>query len=277
MIDMKNIFIEGIQGTGKSTLANSLSKAFPKFHVCREGDYSPVELAWCTWMSKDDYHGILKCYAPIRDDIIKNTVQENENFVVSYTKILTDIPNFHKDLEQYEVYNGRKTFQDLKELIFTRYRNFKETGYLFECSFFQNIIEDLMLFHLLDDDEIVEFYRELYCNIHKDSFLLLYLYSNELEESINAIKKERCDDLGNELWYPMMLQFFIHSPYGMKHECQTFHDMMTHFEHRQQLELRIIKEIVRDRAMILPAKEWDITRVSQMPCICDTPSQTAFF
>ena len=196
---MKNIFIEGIQGMGKSTLVNSIFKAVPEFHVCREGDYSPIDLAWCTWMSKEEYEAVLKRYEPIRDEIIKNTVQDQEHFVVSYTKIITDIPNFHKELEKYEVYNGRKTLQELKEIIFTRYRKFSETGYLFECSFFQNIIEDLILFHLLSDDEIVEFYRELYGEINREDFLLLYLYSDKLEENIKAIKKERSDNQGNEL------------------------------------------------------------------------------
>ena len=36
-------------------------------------------------------------------------------------------------------------------------RAFAENGYLFECSFFQNIVEDLILFHQLEDDEIVEY------------------------------------------------------------------------------------------------------------------------
>ena len=258
---MKNIFIEGIQGMGKSTLVNSIFKAVPEFHVCREGDYSPIDLAWCTWMSKEEYETVLKRYEPIRDEIIKNTVQDQEHFVVSYTKIITDIPNFHKELEKYEVYNGRKPLQELKEIIFTRYRNLSETGYLFECSFFQNIIEDLILFHLLSDDEIVEFYRELYGEINREDFLLLYLYSDKLEENIKAIKKERCDNQGNELWYQLMLEYLIHSPYGEKHGYSTFEDMITHFKHRQQLELRIIREIVGDRAMILPAKEWKIDEI----------------
>lgn len=38
---MTNIFVEGIQGMGKSTLINGISKLLPKLHVCREGDYSP--------------------------------------------------------------------------------------------------------------------------------------------------------------------------------------------------------------------------------------------
>lgn len=258
---MKNIFIEGIQGMGKSTLINSISKAVPEYRVCREGDYCPVDLAWCTWMAKDDYDKVLEKYAPIRDEIIKNTVKEHEHFVVSYTKIITDIPNFHKDMETYEIYNGRRTLRELRELIISRYREFSETGYLFECSFFQNIIEDLILFHLLDDDEIVEFYRELYRYIDKEHFLLLYLYSDKLEEYINAIKKERSDNQGNELWYPMMLEYLKHSPYGEKYGFSTFEDMIRHFGHRQSLEMRIIREVIGDNAVILTAKEWDIDEV----------------
>lgn len=259
---MKNVFIEGIQGMGKSTLLNSMITAVPDFQVCREGDYSPIDLAWCTWMLKDEYESILKNYKPLQNEIIKNTVCEQDHFVVSYTKIITDIPDFHKELEKYEIYNGRKSLQDLKEIVFSRYRNFSKTGYLFECSFFQNMMEDLILYHQLNDDEIVEFYHELYGNIHEEQFLLLYLYSDKLEENITYIKKERCDDMGNELWYQMMLEYLIHSPYGRKHGYSGFEDMIAHLRHRQQLEMRIIREIIGDRAIILSAKDWNIDEIT---------------
>ena len=70
---MKNIFVEGIQGSGKSTLINNIVKFNPELHVCREGDYSPIELAWCALMSKKEYEAVLGKYNSIRDEIIKNT------------------------------------------------------------------------------------------------------------------------------------------------------------------------------------------------------------
>ena len=45
---MNNIFIEGIQGAGKSTLLNQLQRMMPDYRAYREGDISPVELAWCS-------------------------------------------------------------------------------------------------------------------------------------------------------------------------------------------------------------------------------------
>lgn len=258
---MKNLYIEGVQGMGKSTLLNSLSAAMPEYRICREGDYSPIDLAWCTWMTKEEYETVLKCYESIQDEIKKNTVQDGEHFVVSYTKIITNIPNFHKELEKFEIYNGRKTLQELKKIIFARYERFAETGYLFECSFFQNIIEDLILFHLLSDEKIVEFYRELYSKINTEDFLLLYLSSEKLEENIKVIKKERCDNEGNEMWYSLMLEYFKNSPYSKKYNKETFEDMIAHFVHRQELEKRIIGEVVGDRAIILPSKEWKIDEV----------------
>lgn len=262
---MKNIFIEGIQGAGKSTLLNRIHEAVPELHVCREGDYSPVDLAWCTWMTKEEYKAVLECYKPIREEIIKNTVKEQEHFIVSYTKIITDIPNFHKELEKYEIYNGRKTLQEMEEIILTRYQNFTETGYLFECSFFQNIVEDLILFHELNDEEIIGFYRELFSKVNSEQFLMMYLHSDEPEENIKVIKKERSDNEGNEMWYPMMLEYLIHSPYGKKHGYRTFEDMIAHFKHRQKLEMRIIREVIGDKAMILSSKKWKMEDI--MPAL----------
>lgn len=257
----KNIFIEGIPGAGKSTLLNQIHTAAPQLHVCREGDYSPVELAWCAWMTKCEYEKILTQYEPLGDEIQKNTVQEHAHYIVSYTKILTDIPGFHKHLASYEIYNGTKTFTDFREIIVTRYRNFSQTGYLSECSFFQNIMEELLLYHQLQDDAVIQFYRELYRQIDREHFLLLYLSGDRLEEQIRTIRKERCDQNGDEIWYALMSQYISRSPYGQRHNCHTFEDLLMHFRHRQQLELRVIREIIGDRAVILPAKEWKLDEV----------------
>lgn len=266
---MTNIFIEGIQGSGKSTLLNRIAQSNPNLQVCREGDYSPVELAWCTWMNENEYNAVLERYDTIRDEIVRNTFKNifegKEYFIVTYTRILTDIPGFHKDLEQYEIYNGRREFEDFKEIIFSRYKNFSEKdtanfaeqNYLFECSFFQNIIETLILYYMLSDEEIVEFYRELYHNVNNDDFKLLYLYSDDIEENIATIRKERCDNQGNELWYELMLKYLIASPYGQQYGYGTFDDMIAHFKHRQDLEMRIIRDIIGEQAIIVPSGERD--------------------
>lgn len=125
-------------------------------------------------------------------------------------------------------------------------------------------MEDLILFHQLSDDEIIAFYRELYDKINKEQFLLLYLYSDNLEENINIIKSERSDSQGNELWYSLMLEYLINCPYGKQHGYKDFDDVIAHFKHRQQLELRIINEIIGENATILPAKNWAIEKITAL-------------
>ena len=276
---MNNLYVEGIQGAGKSTLVNRLAQAHSKLHVCREGDYSPVELAWCAWMTGEEYEAVLERYAPIREEIEKNTYQEQEHYIITYTRILTDIPGFHKDLEQYEIYNGRRSFQEFKEIIFSRQELFKESfrfgrksndgnGYLFECSFFQNVIETLILYYMLSDEEIVEFYREFYSHVDKEHFRLLYLYSEDLEENIRVVRKERSDGFGNEWWYELMLAYLKDSPYGRAHHYSGFEDMIDHFSHRQDVELRIIREVVGDKAKVIPAKGYSLEGEPDWEQIC---------
>ena len=77
-----NYFVEGLQGSGKSTLVQRLSELNPDCTAVREGDYSPVELAWCAYMNEDKYKEILDKYSDIRSEIEKKTHSEGDKRIV---------------------------------------------------------------------------------------------------------------------------------------------------------------------------------------------------
>lgn len=52
-----------------------------------------------------------------------------------------------------------------------------------------------------------------------------------------------------------MMEYLVNSPYGKTHEYKDFDDLIAHLKHRQLVELRIIREIIGDKARIIPAKE----------------------
>ena len=55
---------------------------------------------------------------------------------------------------------------------------------------------------------------------------------------------------------PLMLEYFAISPYAIQNNLEDYDALIEHFKHRQELELRIIKEIIGEKAMILKSKEW---------------------
>lgn len=62
-----NYFVEGLQGSGKSTLVQKLSEKYPGCRAVQEGDYSPIELAWCARLSEDQYSEVLEQWNELQD------------------------------------------------------------------------------------------------------------------------------------------------------------------------------------------------------------------
>lgn len=188
-----NIFVEGLQGMGKSTLLQKLSRKHPEYHVYHEGDYCPVELAWCTYMTQREYEEALSAYPTLKEEMVRRTYREGDG------------------------------------------------GYLYECAFFQNIISELILWQLMPEEEIFSFYQELFRLVSAKPFLLYYLYDPDPEPHLRQICRERSDNEGNQLWYPLMMQYLAASPYGKKYGCSTFDDLLACLKRRQELELRLIR------------------------------------
>jgi len=256
----RNIFIEGLQGSGKTTLLRTLSKLYPEYKVYYEGDISPVELAWCSYMKKEELDKILAEYAYVKEEILKYTKTEGDYVITAYTRVLAEKREFYERMEAFEIYNGRVPFERFHEVIMERYRRFTRglegSGNLFECSFFQNSIESMMLYYQMSEEEMIDFYREAFEILKVAGFQMFYLDSDNIRENILQIKKERTDDKGKELWYPLMLAYLMESPYGKAHGYSGLEDMLAHFERRHALEKRIIKEVLGDSCRVLKAKAY---------------------
>ena len=190
--------------------------------------HSPVELAWCAYAREDEYENILERYHGITAQIEEKSHKEGDHRIICYTQIITDIPGFHKDLEQYEIYNGRRSPEDFRTVILDRFSKWDTDQNIFECSLFQNIVEDM----------------------------ILYLLTEDIPSSIGTIRKERSDEQGNELWFPLMLGYFNESPYARKNGLSGEEAMFSHFRHRQELEISICQEVFPDRLKVLTSKKY---------------------
>lgn len=260
---MKNhIFIEGLQGSGKSTLLRNLSQKFPEYKAYYEGDISPVELAWCSYMTREQYETALQKYPHVEQEIRQWTKQEDDRYIVAYTRILADMREFYEWMESFEIYNGRVPFEQFCDIIMNRYRALDPNSKnLFECSFFQNSMEDMMLYYQISEPEIFDFYREAYEILQPKGFQMLYLKSGTIRENILRIKKERSDENGVELWYPLMLKYLQESPYGKVHGFEGLDDMIDHFERRAAIEERIIREVLKKDCTVLKAKAYRLEEI----------------
>lgn len=252
-----NYFVEGLQGSGKSTLVQKLSEKYADHKAVREGDYSPVELAWCAYVDKAKYNEILEKYSSIKSMIEEKSFEEDGKMIICYTQIITDVPGFHKDLEQYEIYNGRKSLDEFREIVLGRYRRFSTDKMIFECSLLQNTVEDMILYRTMSDDEILDFYKEAKEALTGKDLHIFYLKADDIAANIDIIRKERSDDKGNELWFPMMISYFDESPYAKKYGVSGAEGLIGHLKHRQELELRICNEVFGDMCTVLKSKGYD--------------------
>ena len=114
----------------------------------------------------------------------------------------------------------------------------------------------MILFRCASDDEIVDFYREVRDALSDKEYHIVYLQTEDVAGNINVIRKERSDDKGNEMWFPLMLDYFDNCPYSVKNGVSGADALIAHLEHRQNLELRLLKEVFAGKYTILKSKAY---------------------
>ena len=95
--------------------------------------------------------------------------------VVCYTKIRTEDRSFYQAMEKYEIYNGRVPFEQFKDIVLGRYGSWDGAPLITECALFQNIVEDMILFRDMTDEDIIDFYRGIKTAVGDKQIHIAYL------------------------------------------------------------------------------------------------------
>ena len=113
----------------------------------------------------------------------------------------------------------------------------------------------------MTDEEILDFYSRLKQTLTGKSYQIIYHDVEDIRGTIELIKKERSDENGNELWFPLMIKYIEESPFGKKHSLHGMEGLLTHLEKRRTLEHRIISEVFKDETLVVKSKNYDFEKL----------------
>ena len=94
--------------------------------------------------------------------------------------------------------------------------------------------------------------------LQSKAYEICYIETPDIERSLDAVRRERVDKDGNEIWFDMLMGFFINSPYARGRTLKQYEDLLIHLRHRQTLELRICREVFSDKLTVIRSRAYDL-------------------
>jgi adenylate kinase family enzyme len=249
------LFIEGLPGSGKTTYANKLKKYYESkgFRVVQfsEGDLHPIDLAWCSIMDKEQFEHILKKYPVLKDEILRLTKKENDQFITAYTRVRHEEVRqaFYDEMKTYEIYRAKDLNTFLEEHL-KRYEYFSKhydqnTLYIFECIFLQNHITELILNYNQDKEQIIEYFQKLIKPLKNLNPMMFYIYQNDIKHIFNKTIEERRTDQPEKYrdWIDEVIIYLESTNFAKSLNFLGKDGMLRYGKYRQDLEQKVMKKI----------------------------------
>lgn len=247
----KLIMVEGIPGSGKSTISQKIANYFrekgKEVNLFNEGQAHPADLAWSAFVPLSYLDNLMIKYSELECEIRKNMHIEGDHAIIAYTQVKTENSGFYKELANYEAYDNRVTVDVFCNLHYCRWKKFgkqaleKDSLNIFECAFFQDNINELQNYHLIDKMNIEKHLNKLLSTVLDLSPVLIYLSPSNIRETIERTAKIRVSKSGN--WIDMAVAYVENSPYGKIHNLKGLDGFIRCLEDRKQIELDMLRTI----------------------------------
>jgi len=274
------ILIEGIPGSGKTTMAEKvklhLENKGMRVEMFQEGELHPADLAWLSVLSLEQFEEIRTL--PIFEGRWKNHVSiEGDRAIIAYTRLRLpeEGQKWMEYFDRHEVYDQRVPFEEFKALHFTRWNRFSleaesDTVYIFECAYLQNHISEMVRANEMTDQAIVAYMQDLIETVKPLNPKLIYLSQPDVRETIQRVADERRSPEPDRWkdWIDLVAEYVENSPYGKSIQASGFEAVISFIEARKVLEFKVMKELDIEVDVIdNPSYDWEDVERRVMACL----------
>jgi len=256
----KVYFIEGLPGTGKSTISKWLHEKTGAKCIY-EGDINyPNDLCNVAGMPIEVYDKICCNYSELSD-----FVQQHGMYVyVNIEEVRSCFPNEHKLLsllKEWDIgdeFNPHMTLSHYVpcslEFLNSRFNQLKQNydSIIFDSVWLQNPINEL-LSRNADNETIIKYSSSLAEMLKGFSLSCIYLKRGTSEETV----KFACSAKGQG-WTARVTELFSKTPYGITHKLEGINGLIKYFSERAKIEEEVLsREFIKCRQYTISENNWD--------------------
>lgn len=267
MLDTKLILVEGIPGSGKSTTATKIKEYFDagkiKSRLYLEADCcNPSDYAWISMIPESDYINLIKAYPEFAQVLEQYSEKDGVNVLVYYQRMKSiseeQFPQELLDLlSRYEPYDGKLSAGDFLKIHLDRYRKFSRKASkfdeitIFESSFLQNQVNELLGFHNMDKELIVMNLQELAHSYEELNPILIYLTQPDISATIRKVADERrSPDKGKYPdWIDQVAGYIEKSVYGKANNLHGYEGVVEYLQEEKRLSWKRLESSICGRSL----------------------------
>lgn len=249
----KLVIVEGIPGSGKSTLSRYIhdtlnihqieSELFLEGNLLHPADYESV--ACVTNKELDKIRSIYSDVFHFIDPFISlNGNDALIAYALAQQSASNGIPSsLYEEIRRYEIYDGVPV-EKYCELMIKRWKSFvkdqreKENMTILECCFLQNPGCALLARHDAGDDRFIQHVLQIAEQIQELNPILIYLKQPNVCETIERVKTMRSQE-----WLDFAIWYHTEQDYGKNKGLHGYEGYIQFLEHRRELELQIIEQL----------------------------------
>lgn len=279
MISTKLIIIEGLPGSGKSTIGQFIGLQLQRNNINvnwhGEGDLDhPTDFEYEAGFTEEEYLNFLDKYESYTTFLQTVVVKRSNKYFLKYL----DINRKHKRVLKDEIYKEISRY-DVYESIPERYMEFalerweefvagvmqSDTITVLDSSLFQIPINQLML-NNINSNVIIDYICKLQSIIEPLNPVIIYFYQCNFEQAI----KRACTVKG-EGWTNRVAKYIAETKYGKTRDLQGFDGMVIYFQSRKDIELELFMASKFNKLAIdNSVGDWDSYRKEILDFLCLT-------